>query len=329
VPQIQPWEILVKLGASGVCGTDILLASGKAGPCRDILGHEGVGRVVQVGAGVDPSVVLVGQRVGVAWVRDICGQCACCRVPGGETRCVEQFNSGRKLDGTFAEYCVVSSRYVFVLPAEGDDLPDETIAPILCGGVTAYKALKVCNARPGEWVAILGGGGGVGALGVQYAKAMGYRVAAIDVGQAKKEFCLSLGAEVFIDAVDEDVASAMQAATRGAMAKAVIVAVGSGKAYESAIPLLAMFGTMVVVGIPPPGQNISLHPLEFIDRGIKIEGIAVGTRTDTIEALEFVRRGVVKPVVTPTSLDQLNSIYGLVASVSTRTNKRHLPLREL
>ena len=107
----------------------------------DVLGHEGVGRVVAIGDGVNPSTVRVGDRVGISWVRDVCGKCPSCLLPDGETRCVQQLNSGRKWDGTFAEYCVVPSRYILLLP---DDLglSDEVIAPILCGGVTAYKALR-------------------------------------------------------------------------------------------------------------------------------------------------------------------------------------------
>ncbi|KAH8898245.1 alcohol dehydrogenase [Thozetella sp. PMI_491] len=317
VPTIQPWEVLVKLTVSGVCGTDILMASGKGGPARDILGHEGIGRVVAVGEGVIPGTVEIGARVGIAWVRDICGVCRSCRLPDGETRCVEQFNSGRKWDGTFAEYCVVPSRYILSLPDELD-LPDEVLAPIVCGGVTAYKALKICDARPGEWVAVPGGGGGVGALGVQFAKAMGYRVIAIDVGQEKEDLCQSLGVEAYFDARQEDLVEAVSKVTEGKGAKAAIVAAGSNLAYQSALQYLGAAGTLVSVGIPPPDQRVSFHPLELIDRGVRIDSVAVGTRNDTLEAIDFLRRGLVKPQINLTTLEELNEISKRVATSTGR-----------
>ncbi|KAI1852793.1 hypothetical protein JX266_002334 [Neoarthrinium moseri] len=313
-PEVKPWEILVNITATGICGTDISLAAGHLGPSCDVLGHEGVGRVEAIGAGVDPTVAKVGDRVGVAWVRDACGDCECCRVPAGETRCVEQLNSGRKLDGTFAEYCAVPSRYVLKLP---DDLTvsDELVAPILCGGVTAYNALKSCRATPGEWVAVSGAGGGVGALAIQYAKAMGYRVIAIDLGTDKKEYCLKLGAEVYVDA-KEDVTALVNKATKGTRAKAVIVSAGSGAAYQNAFDIVAAFGTVVCVGIPPPHQTMTLHPLQFIDKGFTIIGSVTGTRTDTLEALEFVQRGVVTPAIHPISLNELPDVADRVATTT-------------
>lgn len=315
IPTIKPWEVLVKLSAAGVCGTDLTLAAGHIGPTCEILGHEGVGRVVRIGDGVDPSTVQLGDLVGVGWVRDYCGRCEHCRVPEGETRCVQQPNSGRKIDGCFAEYCVVPSRYILVLPHESG-VPDELTAPVLCGGVTAYKALKACGAVPGEWVAISGAGGGVGAFAVQYARAMGFRVLAIDVGTSKKDFCLEQGAEAYCDALDEKLVSVVSDVTGGARAKAVIVAAGSGAAYQSAMGIAAAYGTIVCVGIPPPHQQWTLHPLNFIDTGVKIIGVAVGTRTDTLEALRFVERGVVKPTVHLSTLEELTEISGKVASVS-------------
>ncbi len=318
MPSIKPWEILVKLSVSGVCGTDLLLASGRGGPAMDVLGHEGVGRVVAIGDGVNPSTVRVGDRVGISWVRDVCGKCPSCLLPdGGETRCIQQLNSGRKWDGTFAEYCVVPSRYILLLPDELG-LSDEVIAPILCGGVTAYKALRVSNALPGEWVVIPGGGGGVGALAVQYAKAMGYRVLATDIGKQKEEFCRACGVDAYFDARREDLLEAVDRLTKGKGAKAAIVAAGSDQAYRDAFKMLGVAGTLVCVGIPPPDQRVSFHPLELIDRGIKIDSVAVGTRADTLEALEFLRRGSVKPKVILTTLEELNVVSKKIASVSAR-----------
>ena len=290
---------------TGICGTDFALASGEIGPTKNILGHEGVGRVVKLGSALSSSQIEVGQRVGIAWVRDICGTCAFCTSDGGETRCVEQMNSGRKVDGTFAEYTVVPYRYVLRLP-EGPS--DELIAPILCGGVTIYKALKICDAHGGQWVAIPGAGGGVGALGIQYARAMGFRVVAIDMGEDKREFCMKSGAEVYINLTKEDPGAAVRAATRSRGAQAVLVTAGSGRAYQDALGMLAPFGTLVCIGIPPPSQHVHFHPLTFIDNGYKIIGSAVGTRGDILEAIEFLTRGVVVPQIHMTSLEKLTDV---------------------
>lgn len=219
--------------------------------------------------------------------------------------------SGLKRDGTFAEYAVVPSRYVIRIP---EGVSDELVAPILCGGVTAYKAIKISEAVPGQWIVISGAGGGVGALGIQFAKAMGYRVIAIDVGNAKREYCLHLGAEVYFDAKEVDVA-AIHALT-GDGAAAVLVMANSGKAYQAALELVAPYGAFVCVGIPPPDQQVSFHPLLGISKNVRIIGSAVGTRKDIWEAIEFVKRGSVKPMVEMASLNDLSEIAKKFGKVS-------------
>ncbi len=220
--------------------------------------------------------------------------------------------SGLKRDGTFAEYAVVPSRYVIRLP---EGVPDQLVAPILCGGVTAYKAIKVSGAAPGQWVLISGAGGGVGALGVQYAKAMGYRVIAVDIGEGKRDYCLKIGAEVYFDATEVN-ATAVQSLT-GDGAAAVLVMANSSKAYQAALELVAPFGTFVCVGLLPPGQQVSFNPLLGVGKNIRIIGSSVGTRKDIWEAVEFVSRGLVNPVVAMAALDDLSDIaqnFGKVGS---------------
>lgn len=306
LPEPGPNDVLVRLSASGVCGTDFALASGELGPTCPILGHEGIGRVVKLGTSLSEAQVRLGQRVGVAWQRDICGECAMCLHENGETRCYATVQSGRKVDGTFAEYTIVPFRYLMKLP---EKLSDEQLAPILCGGLTIYKALKICGATPGTPVAISGAGGGVGALGIQYARAMGFRVIAVDAGEQKREYCLDLGAEAYIDVTQvSDTAAAVKEATDGRGVSAVLVTAGSGAAYQSSLGMLAPFGTLVCIGIPPPSQTMNFHPLSFIDHGYRIIGSAVGTRGDVLEALEFVDRKQVTPIVQTAKLEDLTEI---------------------
>ncbi|KAJ9193975.1 hypothetical protein DTO164E3_7563 [Paecilomyces variotii] len=320
LPAPGPTDLLVKLSTTGICGTDIALASGELGPTKPILGHEGIGRIAALGSALqhlnDPSL-KIGQRVGVSWIRDSCGKCVMCLTDGGETRCETQTFSGKSVNGTFAEYTLVPARSVITLP---EGTPDEQLAPIMCAGVTAYKALKICGAVPGQWVAISGAGGGVGALGIQYAAAMGYRVLAIDMGKEKREYCLGLKAEAFIDISEEkDVAAAAKLITGGAGAGAVLVTAGSGRAYQDAFRILAPFGTLVCVGIPPPDQLVQFHPLTFIDNGFRVIGSSVGSRGDIQEAVEFVRRGVVVPAVQETTLEKLTETTRLLTDSKTTT----------
>ncbi|KAK8189003.1 zinc-binding dehydrogenase [Phyllosticta capitalensis] len=308
LPDLGPNDVLVQLAVTGICGTDFALATGKLGPTRRILGHEGIGRVVALGSSLNKDDIPIGQRVGIAWIRDVCGRCQICLHANGSEnpRCLRQLHSGRKFDGTFAQYTIAPARYLMPVP---EGLPDEVLAPILCGGITSYKALKNTGATPGAFIAISGAGGGVGALSIQYAKAMGYRVIAVDAGEPKRQFCLDLGAEAYVNVASErDAAGAVKAATQGKGAAAVLVTAGSGAAYNASLNMLAPFGTLVCIGIPPPDQLMSFHPLQFIDFGYRIIGSCTGTQTDLLEAIEFVERGLVKPKTLLAKLDDLNRI---------------------
>ncbi|KPM40737.1 hypothetical protein AK830_g5818 [Neonectria ditissima] len=300
-PALAPHEVLVELEVTGICGTDLALAGGYLGKPNSIIGHEGVGRIVAVAS--TTSSATVGQRVGVGWLRDSCGTCHTCKL-GGETRCQRQIFSGRDVAGTLATLTVVPERYIVPLP---EDLPAEQLAPIMCAGVTAYKALKCSEAVPGAWVAVSGAAGGVGALALQFAKAMGYRVVAIDGGDGRKQACLDSGAEVYIDYEKEaDLNLAVRRETSGSLCSAAIVCAGSAAAYEAALSCVDYFGVLVGVGIPPPTSKVAFHPLALIDTGIKIIGSMVGSRADLAEAVEFVRRGLVTPKTVTISLEDLN-----------------------
>jgi propanol-preferring alcohol dehydrogenase len=183
VPKIEPYQVLVKTKACGVCHTDLHEACGDW-PVKPALplvpGHEGVGEVVEVGSSVHN--VKVGDRVGVPWLHSACGGCRYCNT-GWETLCGSQSMTGYTVNGGFAEYIAAHGNYVAAIPEE---LPYADAAPILCAGVTVYKGLKEMDCRPGDWVAI-SGIGGLGHLAVQYAVAMGYRVIGVDIAQSKHD----------------------------------------------------------------------------------------------------------------------------------------------
>src|ERR1700722_7966541 len=211
VPTPGPGEVLVKIVATGVCHTDLHAADGdwplKPSP-PFIPGHEGAGIVTKLGSGV--TNLKEGDTVGIAWLHDACGACENC-LTGWETLCATQRNSGYAVNGMFAEYAIGAAGYVGRLPANPDFA---ALAPILCAGVTTYKGIRQTEARPGEWIAI-SGIGGLGHIAIQYAKAMGLHVVALDVTEEKLALARSLGADAAVNAGSADAVAEVTDATSG------------------------------------------------------------------------------------------------------------------
>jgi propanol-preferring alcohol dehydrogenase len=302
VPQPGPGEILVKIEASGVCHTDLHAARGDW-PVKPSLpfipGHEGVGLVAAVGTGV--TDVREGDAVGVPWLHSACGRCTYC-VTGWETLCESQRNTGYSVNGGFAEYVVAPSAYVGHLPAGADFA---AMAPILCAGVTTYKGLKETEARPGEWIAI-SGIGGLGHVAVQYAKAMGFHVAAIDVDPAKLELARRLGADLAIDGREPDAADTLVRETGGGAHGVLVTAVSTG-AFGQAIAMVRRRGTVALVGLPPGDFPLPIFPVVL--KRITVRGSIVGTRQDLTEAIAFAAEGQVRANVTVEPLDAVNDVF--------------------
>ncbi|EEU9148106.1 TPA: alcohol dehydrogenase AdhP [Escherichia coli] len=302
VPAIEPGKILVRIAATGVCHTDLHAADGDW-PVKPrppfIPGHEGVGHVVAVGAGV--KHIREGDRVGVPWLYSACGHCEHC-LGGWETLCHSQQNAGYSVNGTFAEYCLADANYVGLLP---DNVDFHHIAPVLCAGVTVYKGLKMTEARPGEWV-VISGVGGLGHLAVQYAAAMGMNVAAVDVDDSKLELACRLGASVVVNAVRENPVQRIHAETGGA--HGVLVTAVSPAAFSQATGMMRRGGTMVLNGLPPGKFDLSIF--DMVLDGITVRGSIVGTRKDLQEALFFTGQHKVHAEVTTEPLENINSVFG-------------------
>ncbi|MGB9036734.1 MAG: zinc-dependent alcohol dehydrogenase, partial [Paeniglutamicibacter sp.] len=275
IPEPGPGQALVKVIASGVCHTDLHAAEGDW-PVKPKLplvpGHEGVGTVEKIGEGV--TEVKVGDLVGNAWLASACGSCEFCRT-GWETLCESQSNGGYSVDGSFGEYMLVDAKFAAHIP-EGSD-PFE-IAPVLCAGVTVYKGLKQTEVRPGQWV-VISGIGGLGHIAVQYAVAMGMRVAAVDVAEEKLALARSHGAEVTVNAFAQDPAEAIQAATGGA--HGVLVTAVHPAAFGQAIGMTRRGGTIVFNGLPP--GDFPAPIFDIVLKGLTIRGSIVGTRQDMDE----------------------------------------------
>ena len=301
VPTPGAGQVLVKIAASGVCHTDLHAAEGdwpvKPNP-PFIPGHEGVGHVVAVGAGV--THVKEGDRVGVPWLYSACGHCEHC-LGGWETLCESQQNTGYSVNGGFAEYTLADAGYVGRLP---DNVGFVEIAPILCAGVTVYKGLKMTDTKPGNWV-VISGIGGLGHMAVQYARAMGLNVAAVDVDDKKLDLARRLGAEVTVNARQQDPAAYLKKEIGGAHG-ALVTAV-SPKAFEQAIGMTRRGGTIALNGLPPGDFPLSIF--DMVLNGTTVRGSIVGTRLDLQEALDFAGEGKVKATVSAEPLENINAIF--------------------
>jgi propanol-preferring alcohol dehydrogenase len=301
VPTPGPGQALVKLITSGVCHTDLHAVEGdwpvKPNP-PFIPGHEGVGTVIALGEGV--TDLEVGQLVGNAWLFSACGHCQFCRT-GWETLCEQQENAGYSVDGSFGEYMLVDSKFAARIP-DGADLTE--VAPILCAGVTVYKGLKMTEARPGQWV-VISGIGGLGHIAVQYAKAMGLRVAAVDIADDKLALAKKYGAELLVNALHENPIEVVQRVTGGA--HAVLVTAVHPSAFGQAIHMSRRGGTIVFNGLPAGDFPASIF--EIVLKGLTVRGSIVGTRQDLVEALEFYARGEIHPTVSTRDLGDINAVF--------------------
>lgn len=306
VPKPGPGQALVEIIASGVCHTDLHAADGDW-PIKPTLpfapGHEGAGVVVALGPGV--THLKEGDRVGIAWLHSACGHCHFCQA-GWETLCLQQHNSGYSVNGSFAQYALGQADYLGRIP---QNLSFVDAAPILCAGVTTYKGLKETHARPGEWV-VISGAGGLGHVAIQYAKAMGLHVAAVDLGPEKMALARKLGAEITIDAKTQDPPAEIQKQIGGA--HGVLVTAVSTIAFKQAIGMLRRGGTCVLNGLPPGEFPVSIF--DVVLNGYTIRGSIVGTRLDLEEALRFAAEGKVKATIETQPLDSINEVLARLKS---------------
>ena len=293
-------EALLKMQCCGVCHTDLHVKNGDFGDKTGvILGHEGIGIVQEVGPGV--TSLKPGDRASVAWFFQGCGHCEYCN-SGNETLCRNVKNSGYTVDGAMAEECIVVADYSVKVP---DGLDSAAASSVTCAGVTTYKAVKVSNIRPGQWIAIYGLGG-LGNLALQYAKnVFNARVIAVDINDDQLQFAREMGADLVINSRNEDAAKVIQEKVGGAHA-AVVTAVAK-VAFNSAVDALRAGGRLVAVGLPPEAMSLSI-PRLVLD-GIEVVGSLVGTRQDLVEAFEFAAQGKVVPKVTLRPIEDINQIF--------------------
>jgi len=306
IPTPGAGQILVKTEACGVCHTDLHAARGDW-PVKPALpfipGHEGIGLVAAVGAGV--RGVKEGDRVGVPWLFSACGHCEHC-LAAWETVCGEAQFGGYTRNGGFAQYIIADPSYVARIPA---GLAPRDAAPIICAGVTSYKGIKETRARPGEWI-VISGVGGLGHLAVQYAKVMGLQVCAVDIDDGKLAHATRLGAEAVVNASTGDAAAAVHKATGGG-AHGVLITAPSLGAFKQGVAMTRKRGTCVLVGLPPGEFPTPLF--DVVAKCITIRGSFVGTRRDMAEALAFAADDEVRADIELQPLSAINSVFERLA----------------
>lgn len=294
VPEPGQGEVLTKITACGVCFSDLNLLRGHYPFARFpvVPGHEVTGTVVAVGPGV--TGLEVGDAVGAQFLYDSCGHCDYC-VAGEQILCQKKRITGVVADGGYAEYALFKSGYVTPLPAELDPV---AAAPLMCAGLTAFNGLRIGGAKAGSRVAVVGAGG-IGALAVRYAVAMGARVAVVGRSARGADRARELGAELFVASADTDPAVALKAWDGGA--NLVLNAAPSSAAAAATLGGLAPDGTLLLCGYGPDPLTLPTQPM-VLNR-LRVVASPSGSPHDLRDTLAFSAQHGILPEVTPIGLD--------------------------
>ncbi|MBX6382868.1 MAG: alcohol dehydrogenase catalytic domain-containing protein [Microbispora sp.] len=295
VPEPGPGEVLVKISACGLCYTDVNLLRGHYPMARFPItpGHEITGTVAALGGGV--TGLSVGDAVGAQFLYDSCGHCDYC-VSGDQILCRSKRITGITNDGGYAEYGLFKSGYVTPLPAGLDPV---AAAPLMCAGLTAFNALRRAGATAGSRVAVVGAGG-VGALAVRYALAMGARVAVVGRSAEGERAAKELGAETYVAARDTDPAAALRA--WGGGADVIVNAAPSNQAASAVLTGLAPDGTLVLCGYDTTPLTLTAQPMVF--SRLRVMASPSGSPHDLRDTLAFSAQHGILPKVTPIGLDR-------------------------
>jgi D-arabinose 1-dehydrogenase-like Zn-dependent alcohol dehydrogenase len=276
-------EVRINVRACGICGTDAHFVAG-AFPGMSwplTLGHEIAGTIAEIGDGVEEF--KVGDRVAVGWFGGNCNHCTQCR-KGQFIHCLNGKVPSWHYPGGYAESVTAPATALARIPAE---LSDVEAAPMGCAGVTTYNALRHTKALPGDRVAILGIGG-LGHLGLQFSRAMGFETIAINRGTAKKEDALKLGAHHYIDSTEGDVSEAL---TDLGGAAVVLGTAGASKAMAATVGGLLPQGELITIGVTP--EPLPISPLQLITPELSIIGHPSGTASEIEDTMQFaVQSGV-------------------------------------
>jgi len=299
IPEPGPGQVRIRVEACGVCHTDAATVTGiyPGLSLPRVPGHEVIGRIEALGSGV--SRWKIDQRVGVGLIAGEDGVCEPCR-RGDTVNCQNPVVSGVSVDGGYAEVMIAEARGISSVP---DELTSAEAAPLLCAGITTYNALRNAGLRGGDLVAVQGIGG-LGHLGVQFARHLGFRTVAIGRGREKEKLAKDLGAHLYVDAAAEDVAAVLQ---RMGGARAILATGTSGSAMGPLVSGLAARGKLIVVGVPQDQIQLNAFPLVF--GGRSIYGSLTGTPIDGEDTLAFSVLENIRPMIETVPLEQAADAY--------------------
>jgi len=308
IPEPDREQVRIKVEACGICHSDAVVKEGHWPGIQypRVPGHEIAGRVDAVGA--DVSNWKPGQRVGVGWHGGHCFVCDPCR-RGDFILCQSEKITSLSFDGGYAEYMVAPAEAVAAIP---DDLPADEAAPLLCAGITVYNSLRNSGARAGDLVAVQGIGG-LGHLGIQYARQMGFRTVGIGRGGDKEPLARKLGAHEYVDTRASAPAAQLQ---KLGGARVILATAPDSKAISALVDGLAPGGKLVIVGVSPEPFNISLLQLVLVRRSI--QGWPSGTAKDSEDTLRFSLLTGVRPMIERYPLEQAAEAYDQMISGRAR-----------
>ncbi len=299
VSEPGPGQVRIRVEACGVCHTDAATVTGIYPGLKlpRVPGHEVVGRIEALGSGV--SKWKIGQRVGVGFFGGEDGVCEPCR-RGDVVNCQNPVTPGVTVDGGYAEVMIAEARGIASIP---DELSSAEAAPLLCAGITTYNALRNAGLRGGDLVAVQGIGG-LGHLGVQFARHMGFHTVAIGRGREKEKLAKDLGAHVYIDTAVDDAAAVLQ---RMGGARAILATAPSGDGMGPLVSGLSARGKLIVVGVPQDPIQLNAFPLVF--GGRSIYGSLTGTPIDSEDTLAFSVLENIRPMIETLPLEQAADAY--------------------
>ena len=308
VPEPRAGQVRVKVEACGICHSDALVKEGLWPGLQypRVPGHEIAGRVDALGENV--TSWSVGQRVGVGWHGGHDFVCEQCR-RGDFAMCVNRKVTGIDFDGGYAEYMIAPAAALAAIP---DELPAEEAGPFMCAGVTVYNALRNSGARAGDLVAVHGIGG-LGHLGVQYARRMGFNTVAINRANDKEPLARQLGAHHYIDATATDVVSELQ---QLGGARVILATAPNAQAISALVDGLAPSGLLLVPAAPAEPLTISMFSL--ITHRSSVAGWYSGVAKDSQDTMEFSVLTGVHPMIEKYPLERVAEAYEQMHSGKVR-----------
>jgi len=308
IPDPARSQVRIKVEACGICHSDVFVKEGHWPGLQypRVPGHEIAGRIDAVG----PEVAnwKPGQRVGVGWHGGHCFTCDPCR-RGDFINCQFEKVTGISHDGGYAEYMVAPAEAVAAIP---DDLPATEAAPLLCAGITVFNALRHAGARAGDLVAVQGIGG-LGHLGIQYARQMGFRTFAIGRGKDKEALARKLGAAHYVYSAAGDPAVELQ---KSGGARVILATAPDAKSISALVNGLSINGKLVIVGASP--DPITVTPLQLIAGRKAIQGWPSGTAKDSEDTLQFSVLSGVRPMIDRYPLEKAAEAYDQMISGRAR-----------